>query len=234
MVKFTKQNSSSSKENRMKKNIIAIVFAVSFAFLSCILLGCTEELPADEIMNETIEFGHYNQRPIQWYVLDKDTTNHRTFLVAKDVLDEKPYNYISSETVMTWDMSTIRSWLNGYDASQNKMGIDYSSDNFISSAFTSDEQARIATIQVINNPQNGEPNTVDKVFFLSIDEVKTFLGSSKGVCAKLNCTIEWWLRTQGNNDAHDAAFVKSNGRLDSDGTWVNSDMGIRPALWLND
>lgn len=221
----------------MKKNIIAIVFAVSFAFLSCILLGCDEGLPVDEIINETIEFGHYNQRAIQWYVLDKDTSNHRTLLIAKDVLDEKPYNYISSLNV-TWDDCTIRSWLNGYDASQNQQGEDYSTDNFISTAFTPEELTRIATVEVLNNTKNqyGSPcgeNTMDKVFLLNVDEVKTYLGSKKGVCTKLNCTTEWWIRTPGY-DAHDAAFVNAVGEINPRGTWVNSDTGVRPALWLND
>ncbi|MBQ8037054.1 MAG: hypothetical protein IJ268_08685 [Proteobacteria bacterium] len=125
--------------------------------------------------------------------------------MAKDVLDEKPYNYIT-DNFTSWEDCTIRSWLNGYDATQNVLGKDYSSDNFISTAFTSEEQARIATVQVINDTKNqygstGGANTMDKVFLLSVDEVKTYLGSPKGVCAKLNCTIEWWLRTPGYDSA---------------------------------
>ena len=220
-----------------KSNIIAMLVTISIAFLAGVLFGCDEGLPVDEIINETIEFGHYNSQPIQWYVLDKDTTNQRTLLVAKDILDEKPYNHISSETIMTWEISTIRSWLNGYDASQNKRGEDYSSDNFISTAFTSEEQARIATVQVINDQKNeygstSGANTMDKIFLLSVDEVKTLLGSKKGVCAKLNCTTEWWLRTQGY-DAHDVALVSSDGAISTYGTWDNSDTGVRPALWQN-
>lgn len=220
-----------------KKNIIAMIVTISFALLSCILLGCVEESPVDGIINGTIEFGHYNSRPIQWYVLDEDTANHRTLLVAKDVLDEKPYNYIT-DNFTSWEDCTIRSWLNGYDATQNVLGKDYASDNFISTAFTSEEQARIATVQVINDTKNqygstGGANTMDKVFLLSVDEVKTYLGSPKGVCAKLNCTIEWWLRTPGY-DTHDAVLVSSDGKINPRGMWGNSDAGLRPALWLND
>lgn len=48
----------------------------------------------------------------------------------------------------------MRSWLNGYDASHNTggdSGIDYTSDNFIGTAFSAKEQAAIADTEVFND-----------------------------------------------------------------------------------
>ena len=73
-------------------------------------------------------------------------------------------------------MSTIRSWLNGYAASYNTVGTDFTSDNFIDAAFTTEEKAKIVAFRVPDhkNPSyNTSPGswTRDKLFLLSIVEV---------------------------------------------------------------
>jgi len=96
------------------------------------------------------------------------------FLIADCNLDSQPYN--TTKTDVTWETSTIRSWLNGYKASYNANGINYSSNNFIDKAFTSAEQKAINQVTVVNHDNTeyeteGGNDTKDKVFLLSIEEV---------------------------------------------------------------
>ena len=53
------------------------------------------------------------------------------------------FQYHTEEEDVTWETSTMRSWLNGYSAEQNtggSSGTDYTSDNFIGAAFSEKEQ----------------------------------------------------------------------------------------------
>ena len=186
-------------------------------------------------VGNTLVFGNYNGSPIQWYILDNDAVNHRLMLLAMDVLEERVYH--TKEEAITWEQSSIRSWLNGYGSSENKQSEDYTSSNFIKSAFTDEEKAKIPKVTVVNddNPQYGTPggnNTQDYVFLLSINEVKTLLPSDN-MCTKILCTTNWWLRSPGRN-ASCAANVGDSGSLYTGGNYVDVDRGgVRPALWLN-
>ena len=128
---------------------------------------------------DCVWFGRYPQSDatgekkdaIKWRVLSVDGND--AFLIADCILDWQTYN--TPYESITWEKSTIRSWLNGYNAGYNANGIDYSSDNFIDKAFTSAEQDAINQVMVVNNDNpygtEGGNNTKDKVFLLSIDEV---------------------------------------------------------------
>ena len=50
-------------------------------------------------------------------------------LLADKILDDRKYN--ETQTDITWEKSTIRSWLNGYGAKANQDGKDYSKNGFI-------------------------------------------------------------------------------------------------------
>ena len=107
--------------------------------------------------------GIFNNDPIKWRVMSNK--DGKLFLLADQNLDVKPYN--NSNTSITWEKSTIRSWLNGYGASENNSGMDYSSNNFIGTAFSGKEQGAIAETSVYNATQSdgrSEPNP----FHLSI------------------------------------------------------------------
>lgn len=200
-------------------------------------------------------FGHYPQGPknplegtgyenekIKWRVLS--VNGDEALLLADQNLDVERYN--ETLTDVTWETSTVRSWLNGYGSGSNKDGKDYSSDNFMDKAFTSGEQAAIKekTIQNPDNPEYGTAGgnpTTDKIFFLSIDEVtkpvygfpsdpdeytktkgalNTDYAKSQG--AYTNTSTEyagnskWWLRLPGG-DSSRAAYVSSGGRIDYHG-----------------
>ena len=194
----------------------------------------------DPSVGGTVYFGKYNSSPIEWYILDNDTVNHRLMLLAMDVLEKRPYH--TKPEPITWEKSTIRSWLNGYGSSENNQGENYTSSNFMKSAFTDEEKAKIPKVTVVNddNPQYGTPggnNTQDYVFLLSINEVNTLLppykSSQDNMCTKIHCTTTWWLRSPGLV-TDDAARVDEIGSLYTGGLiGLDYTFGVRPALWLN-
>ena len=115
----------------------------------------------------------YFLNPIEWRVLENN--NNQLFLFADKCLDVKPYNETYRD--ITWEQSTIRSWLNGYDASKNKDGKGFLTDNFKDTAFTETEFGAIAVTLVHTEDNTGLPHTVrggndtnDKIFLLSVKE----------------------------------------------------------------
>lgn len=117
-------------------------------------------------------YHYFKYEPIKWRVLRKNEND--VFLLADIALDNQKYN--TDYTDITWETSSVRSWLNGYDASVNQPRTDYSSKNFINIAFTSAQRNAISTTNVVNANNLsagtiGGNNTSDKVFLLSESEV---------------------------------------------------------------
>ena len=198
--------------------------------------------------------------PIKWRVLSVEGDD--AFLMADKNLDCQRYN--DTDTDVTWETCTMRSWLNGYGAESNKDGKDYSGNNFLDNAFSADEQSAIRTTNVVNhdNPEYGTEggnDTTDKVYLLSLDEVKNLsygFGSHNSTSATrvaVNTAytagggeIEseymssagkvdyWWLRSSGIISFY-ASCVDYNGYVSADGGIVGSidSYGVRPALHLN-
>ena len=205
---------------------------------------------------DNIYFGNYFQsnsttkEPVKWRVLSN--SDGKLFLLSDQNLDVKPYN--SSSTSITWEKSTIRSWLNGYEASENNSGTDYSSNNFIDAAFSSDEQVAIADTYVYNknNPSystSGGENTTDQIFLLSIEEANNssyfpngndsrkstntaYVASYSGMLGAGEADY-WWLRSPGEDDDY-AAFVDDGGVVYNNGyIVVHTNTAVRPAFHLN-
>ena len=109
------------------------------------------------IWMDSATYHYFKYEPIKWRVLKIDGKD--VFLLADKALDDQMYN---SELVsITWEESTVRSWLNGI---------------FLNSAFTSSERSAIKTTDVVNDNNisygtAGGNNTSDKIFFLSENEV---------------------------------------------------------------
>ena len=123
--------------------------------------------------------GGYNTDPIKWRVLSN--ADGQLFLLSDQNLDM--FQYHTEQEYVTWETSTMRSWLNGYGASANtggSSGIDYTDDNFLDTAFSAKEQAAIAEKTVVNDDNKddeiygtdgeGGNNTPDRIFLLSIAE----------------------------------------------------------------
>lgn len=117
-------------------------------------------------------YHYFKYEPIKWRVLNRNGND--AFLLADVALDDQEYNTDYED--VTWETSSMRSWLNGYGESVNQPGTDYSKKNFINSAFTSTQRNAIKTTNVVNNNNidygtAGGKNTSDKVFLLSESEV---------------------------------------------------------------
>ena len=215
-----------------------------------------------------VTFGQYEQdddtangkEPITWLVLDVNQ-NHQGLLVSEKALDGKQYNpkqesnHLNPST--TWEESTIRSWLNGYNPAYNKAGNDYTSDNFIDTAFAAEEKDKLVASYVPAHPNSSYivdsgNATTDKIFLLSIVEVENYFVDNAarkaeatayavkngatlyGVCASTPCYSDWWLRSPGSTNDR-AAYVDDSGFLNDRGVDPGDVVhfrGIRPALWV--
>ena len=149
------------------------------------------------------------------------------FVVADQNLDSKAYN--ETKTDVTWENSTIRSWLNGYGELVNKDKKSFIIDNFLDNAFSGAEQNAIKTTYVVNEDNtdygtDGGNNTWDKVYLLAVSEAAN---TSYGFDSKYNVSSRtreaknteyakqcgawtttnssfldngnWWLRTPGGS-----------------------------------
>ncbi len=121
--------------------------------------------------SDNTSYHYFKYEPIKWKVLR--VNENQAFLLSEVALDCQKYNndLTVSNSPIEWKISTIRSWLNGYMASENLLKEDFSSKNFINSAFTMDERMAITdTIMTSNDSDNietKESDTTDKVFLLS-------------------------------------------------------------------
>lgn len=100
--------------------------------------------------NQTNNFGdneyrYFKWEPIKWKVLSSDDS--KLFLLADQALDCNEFN--ESYKSVTWETSTIRSWLNGYGSKSNEDGISYTSDSFYRNAFTALERGAILTTTIL-------------------------------------------------------------------------------------
>ena len=195
-----------------------------------------------------------SKQPIKWRVLS--VSGNDAFLMADQNLDAKPYNETVSD--VTWETSTLRSWLNGYTNASNAAGFSYSSDNFINTAFTTEEKSGIYLSRVDNKDNlpydtEGGNTTWDKLYLLSIDEASnqaygfnSIFGADSKTRVSTNTTYTagktgmhpaetanwWWLRSPGIYSYY-ASEVDCNG-YGYGGYNVNlTDVAVRPVLHLD-
>ncbi len=189
-------------------------------------------------IGEEIIFGSYEQdndekngkEDIEWIVLDK--TDTKLLVISQKALDCMPYNDKGDAT--TWENCSLRAWLN---------------DTFVKSAFSADDQKKIKVTKVLadKNPSyytDPGNDTTDKIFLLSINEVKQYFSTdkertckgtaycfAKGAAGSDKC--RWWLRSSGSLNNR-AARVLVVGSINTSGDYVDrGDNAIRPALWVN-
>lgn len=187
------------------------------------------------------------KEPIKWRVLSVDGDD--AFLLADQNLDCQPYNEENAD--VTWESCTLRRWLNS---------------TFLSNAFSAEEQSAIRETTVVNedNPTygtEGENNTTDKVYLLSMDEVtNAAYGFVKKFSSKFNSYSQtresknseyakktgaytvstaaqfyknglWWLRTWGVGVR--ALYVGIDGGI-YNGTRVDVfDVAVRPVIHID-
>ena len=216
--------------------------------------GADTNISGGQISN--IYFGNYAQSdttgstkdPIKWRVLANNTSSKQLFLLSDQALDTVQYH--TQDEGVSWEKSTIRSWLNGYGSSCNNggdNGISYTGNNFIDTAFSNKEQAAIVDTNV-------EYEINDKIFLLSTDEannssyfssdgarrcIPTDYATNKGAATSSNYTVDgkatcwWWLRSPGGL-SYDAAGVNYVGGVYYYGDGVDTAVAcVRPAFNLN-
>ena len=194
------------------------------------------------------------KQPIKWRVLSVDGDD--AFILADQNLDAKAYN--ETDTSVTWENCTMRSWLNGYGASANKNEKDFTEDNFLNDAFSDEEQNAIQTTNVVNedNPYygtDGGNDTKDKVYLLSISEASNALygfnskydtssktresrntaytASKDGMFSAGRADV-WWLRTPGGSAVY-ASDVDYGGGCYGYNRVSITHVAVRPALHIN-
>ncbi len=123
--------------------------------------------PADAHFGDIITFGMYPQAadgadrtPIAWRVLH--SSDEELFLLSEYLLDCKRYH--CEYTGITWRDCDLRNWLN---------------HEFFAAAFTAAEMERIKLTRCADNGE-GSPDTDDKVFLLSVAEIKAFTDPKDG------------------------------------------------------
>ena len=189
---------------------------------------------------DTVTFGRYEQdhnydngkEDMEWIVLEVE--NGCMLLLSKYAIEGKEYHRNDEDTVVTWEISYLRKWLN---------------NDFIRAAFNENEQAMIveSALHTGNNPEyrtKGGNDTTDRVFLLSYEEVnRYFSDDTQLVCYgtphtnKLskdeytpNGSRLWWLRTPGRSGQL-ASIIYYDGSFDADGDYVFKDLcTVRPAV----
>ena len=193
-------------------------------------------------VGETFLFGKYEQdgkeglEDIEWIVLEKNGSEY--LLISKYILDGKPYNL--SKMHISWNVCTLRSWLNGYMSDANIENASFGNDNFIQT-FTSEEKSLIVEKEIVTN----DITTHDKIFLLSRDEATNYFNNSiLQPCTKLTPVTynivahknsecgDWWLRNEGNRTDGFGDCVNELKFCNAGITMISKETGVRPILWI--
>jgi len=180
--------------------------------------------------------------PIRWRVLSNN--NGELLVLAENIIESRAYNQIY--TSITWETSTLRSWLN---------------NDFYNSAFSVAEKSKIETSNIVNPDYPSTPaieggnDTTDKIFILSANEVwKSSYGftSSGGTDAARKAqgtefsksqglyvdstsgssnigNSKFWLRTPGVQSDY-ACYIGAGGEVYNGTRVYNASHGVRPAF----
>lgn len=201
-------------------------------------------------VGQFVEFGRYQQavdselpNPIVWRVLGRN--EKELFLLSAFILDCKRYH--TDFVVTTYKDCSLRKWLG---------------DVFLPSAFTSEEQSSILITRCSDNGEGSE-DTFDKLFLLSIEEVRHMttnvdrktIGSEYAIALRSGDSrlyvydkskavdyierdgqpfgCSWWWLRTQPKGKERAAFVGTQGSIRSYGRVSLPYYGVRPALKLD-
>lgn len=189
--------------------------------------------------NEENTYHYFVYEPIKWRVLSVEDT--KAVLLSDQILDTQKYNQKAYR--VTWQESSMRSWLNGYDANENSGQEAYENNGFAARAFTTEEKSQIATVS--------RQNAQDKIYLLDATEAAKdsyglgmeaarVAGSSQYAQAMGAPAMgapatkgSWWTASSGNTELSEV-FVKEDGSLYTKGYSVAyAGIGVRVALTLD-
>lgn len=184
-------------------------------------------------IGDSYYFGSYEQdndrsngkEKIEWLIIERN--DNKALLISKYVLDYRKYNsdavvvkslndYDETTGTMSWEQCDLRSWLN---------------NEFLKNAFTLKERNQIR----------------DDIFILSSNEVEKYFPSSelrvceptvyvkkKGVKTNSYGKCDWWLIASESIESSyrlSTSIVSGVGEISKAG--VDSQIGVRPAIWLD-
>ena len=137
------------------------------------------ELATQKNVKETIYYGSYEQdgdisngtEPIEWIILTKENT--KILVMSKYALDAKQFDEKTYESLITWENSDIREWLN---------------QDFYNNAFNNEEQSHIINTTLTEdntfekdsklyyeeNYGESEKSITDNIFLLSHNEAQKY------------------------------------------------------------
>lgn len=213
---------------------------IAAGLVAAVLLFCLTACQADtsaslddlSVGQEGVWFGPYS-----WEVLD--IQDGKALLITEDILEMIRYN--EEYEAIVWADSTLRAYLNG---------------EFYENNFSDEEKARIVTV-TNTTPDNawfgteGGPDTEDKIFLLSTEEVVRYFGDSgqlengnpdssysiedeygkERIAQFEDANERWWLRSPGIEPEF-TSMVARCGMLEVGGYFAEKREGLRPALWI--
>lgn len=182
------------------------------------------------------QWHYFRFDPIVWRVIALENGN--ALLMADKLLDSQPFHL--EDGPVTWEKSTLRSWLNGLGPEDNSAGIDYKDKGFVDTAFSDHERGAIMLTTVENKPNAryetdcGGP-TQDFVFLLSNEEVfGSDLAARHGFYPKsgkddpakrfrstmyAKCKGAWWSSVDGYK-GNSFWFMRTNGYTQESVTYI--------------
>lgn len=157
----------------------------------------------------------------EWVLLSLDQNTGHGMVISKDCVTQRAYN---APTVVTWETSDIRKWLNS---------------EFLE---TLPEALKTRLVKTtVKTPANcsipGGNDTLDSLFLLSIEEYTDLLPEELRAAHYHGEPCWWWLRSPGYSTG-DVADVYPDGNLDggiaAHGFYAFADCGgVRPAMILD-
>ena len=190
-------------------------------------------------VGDEITFGRYPQNensevpsPLTWLILE--INDDSALLLSEYVLEQ--YTYHDPREDITWEWSNVRSYLNGFDGTHNKNGIDHTSKGFIDIAFTSAERRQIKQVTNTNpdapegwNSTPGGNDTEDKVFLLSRDEALKYLPTNSARKARATPYALHPPMSSGRKNLYTCQLTcpNENSCACVDGTWNNNASNVQ-------
>ena len=198
------------------KKALAIILVLMLGL--SLLVGCGgDKSPyAGVKVGDIVQLGGYD-----WQVLA--IKDNKALVLSDKCLEEKPYHRYRQN--VTWEVSDMRRYLNG---------------SFFENTFTEEEKMWIteSTIVTGDHYDSGTPggnDTIDRVFLLSVEEVKEYFPDEKTRLAEeidTGQTRSWLLRSPGRENNWNSTVDREHGNF-TGGYAENHGPYIRPAMWLS-
>lgn len=202
---------------------------------------------------DNIQYHYFRFDRIKWRILR--VNNNSAILLADKALDNQEYN--TDYATVSWEKSTIRSWLNGYGSEENTAKKSYLNKNFINTAFSEkmreafeltcanrQEQDNISLLSksIVNNHSKGYGFTNDETISDNAKRSKSSTyAKAMGTRSYLNQDVLgnccWLLRSDDESKYVAQIFSSGNMRYvlvtDDQGYTIDYDRGIRPVIEVN-